>query len=233
MFWKASHQFLRIQANRFLMTTTENVSDVPEYANVKIGNNCFELSFESLVASMTHQYLSNSSNYHHNEDYDILFDVSKLLIIEYVLDQLKSKENIDILGNWFEDFVNFQQNKNKPLCKDVNITFNDGSIWQIKFLDLLAHKHSSEHSDDEDFIINYEDSFLVNNNEILEYLNKLSWSEVSELADEIQKPQPEPDYDSEYVSAKKEIVEWEKEVTLMDFFDINDIIECSRDEDDD
>ena len=71
MFWKASHQFLRIQANRFLMTTTENVSDVPEYANVKIGNNCFELSFDSLVASMTHQYLSNSSNYHHNEDYDI------------------------------------------------------------------------------------------------------------------------------------------------------------------
>jgi hypothetical protein len=61
----------------------------------------------------------------------------------------------------------------------------------------------------------------------------LSWGEVSELADEIQKPQPEPDYDSEYVSAKKEIVEWEKEVTLMDFFDINDIIECSRDEDDD
>lgn len=215
------------------MTTPETVVDTPEYINVKIGNSCFEISFETLVASMTHQYLSNSSNFHQNEDYDMLFDVSKLLITEYILDLLKENAYIDILGEWFEDFVQFQQNKNKPLCKDINISFNDGSIWQIKFLDLLAHKFSVENGEDKDFIIDYEDEFLFNEEKVVEFLNTLTWSEVFQLADEIQKPQPEPDYESEYLSAKKEIIEWEKEVTIMDFFDINDIIEYGREDDDD
>lgn len=201
----------------------------PEYVKVKIGNSFFDLAFDSLVASMTHQYLANHHTVREGADYDVLFEVTKELISDYIKENISKKEFFDILGDWVPEFVIYHNEKNKPLCKDININFENGSIWQIKLLDLLAHK-CNVLNDEDDFEIDYEDPLLNDDEEIIKYLNEKSWSEIQDLAEEIQKPQPEPDYESMYANSQKNVISWEKNISLLDFFDISDIITLSEDQ---
>lgn len=202
----------------------------PEYANVKIGNSIFELSFDSLIASMVHQYLNNFHKQDSAGDYNVIFDVTKGLITDFVMDDLIKREHIDILGDWVHEFITYHNDKNKPLCKDIHIQFENGSIWQIKLLDLLAHKYNIDESVEE-FDIDYDDPCVKDDNEIVKYLETLNWETLADMAEEIQKPQPEPDYSSMYESAKKEVVSWEKPVSLLDFFDLDDIISLTEEDD--
>lgn len=208
---------------------------IPEFVKVKIGNSVFELAYDSLIASMTHQYLTNHHTLREGTDYDVVFEVTKELITDFVKENLINKDYVDILGDWIPEFVVFHNEKNKPLCKDINITFENGSIWQIKLLDLLAFKYEI-HSDEDDFEINYEDPLLKDDSDIIKYLDEVSWEQIQEFAEEIQPPQPEPDYNKMYESASKSVISWEKNISLLDFFDISDIINISEDqeeEDDD
>lgn len=208
---------------------------IPEFVKVKIGNSIFDLAYDSLIASMTHQYLTNHHTLREGTDYDVVFEVTKELITDFVKEILVEKEYVDILGDWVPEFVVFHNEKNKPLCKDINITFENGSIWQIKLLDLLAFKYEIN-SDEDDFEINYEDPLLKDDSEIIKYLSEISWEQIQEVAEEIQQPQPEPDYNKMYESASKSVISWEKNISLLDFFDISDIINISEDqeeEDDD
>ena len=202
---------------------------LPEYIKVKIGNQIFDLAFESLIASMTHQYLSNHHNVRPDADYDVLFEVTKELISDFVIDSISKKEFVDILGEWVPEFVIFHNEKNKPLCKDINISFENGSIWQIKLLDLLAFK-CNVFNDEDDFEIDYQDPLLNDDNEIINFLNSKTWSEIQDLAEEIQKPQPEPNYEQMFSESTISVISWEKNVSLLDFFDIDDIISISEDQ---
>jgi hypothetical protein len=155
---------------------------IPEFVKIKIGNSTFDLAFDSLIASMTHQYLSNHHTMREDSDYDLIFEVTKELISDFIKDNLDKKEYIDILGDWVPEFVVYHNEKNKPLCKDINITFKNGSIWQIKLLDLLAHKYDANNDsniDEDDFEIDYNDSLLKDDNEI--NLQNYQKSEVSKL----------------------------------------------------
>jgi hypothetical protein len=209
---------------------------IPEFVKIKIGNSIFDLAYDSLIASMTHQYLSNHHTMREDADYDLIFEVTKELISDFVKDNIDKKEYIDILGDWVPEFVVYHNEKNKPLCKDINITFKNGSIWQIKLLDLLAHKYdvnNDSESDEDDFEIDYNDSLLKDDNEIIQYLENLSWNDIQEIAEEIQQPQPEPNYNELYETSEKTVISWEKNISLLDFFDISDIINISEDQEED
>ena len=56
---------------------------IPEFVKIKIGNSTFDLAFDSLIASMTHQYLSNHHTMREDSDYDLIFEVTKELISDF------------------------------------------------------------------------------------------------------------------------------------------------------
>ena len=84
----------------------------------------------------------------------------------------------------------------------------------------------------ENAIINIE-KFLKDDNEIIQYLENLSWNDIQEIAEEIQQPQPEPNYNELYETSEKTVISWEKNISLLDFFDISDIINISEDQEED
>ena len=53
------------------MTTQTSLSGVlPDYFEVKIGSSVFELETETLLTSMTHQYLSRNATIEETDNYD-------------------------------------------------------------------------------------------------------------------------------------------------------------------
>lgn len=191
--------------------------NLPEYFKIKLGNSEYELDTETLITSLSHQYLSKTSNQNSFEHYDVLFSLIKDEIKEY----LSKTENkfIDLFGDWSEDFKNFHNAKNEPICKDIVFNFSDGSKWSIKILDLLTLR--------EDFNamrINYEDPILKDDTLLFDWILTLDWDDVSELAEEIERPKPEPDYVNEWKACNKEVVLWENQSNILDFFEVDDTI---------
>ena len=193
---------------------------LPNFFKVKIGKSEYDLEVETLITSLSHQYLSKTSNQSSFENYDILFSLVKEEIHEYVSElHLKGENFIDLFGDWYDDFKTFHNRKNDPICKDIVFNFSDGSKWAVKILDILTLR-----DDFKAHKINYDDPVLFDENLLREWLSELDWKDVIELAEEIERPQPQPDYDSEWKSCNKEIVSWEDNVSLLDIFDIDDII---------
>jgi hypothetical protein len=85
---------------------------------------------------------------------------------------------------------------------------------------------------DSDFAINFDDDLLKNDEEFIEWVSNLAWDDIKHLADEIKRPQPEPDYENEWQSTQKSIVKWEESFSIFDFFEINDTM-SEEDSDDD
>lgn len=204
-----------------MTTTTSLIKLLPDYFEVKIGSSIFELETESLLTSMTHQYLSRNSAIDESENYDILFGITKSEIKSYLDDKTKKDETfIDLFGPWVDDFKIFHEKRNEPLSRDIEFGFSDGSRWIIKILDLMAIRSQP----DGEFAINFDDDLLKNDSEFIEWVNSLEWDEVKHLADEIKRPQPEPDYENEWKNSEKSIVKWEEKFSIFDFFEINDTI---------
>lgn len=195
-------------------------SKLPDYFKVKIGNAEYELDTETLISSLSHQYLSKNSNQNSFESYDILYSLIKEEITEYISEIAKDKDNfIDLFGNWNEDFRLFHNKKNEPLCRDINFNFSDGSKWCVKILDLMTLREDFDASK-----INYDDPILYNEELLFEWLSELKWDDVFEIAEEIERPQPAPDYETEWALCNKDIVYWEKSFNILDFFEPDDII---------
>ena len=196
---------------------TENL---PSYFEVKIGNSKFGMMTESLITTLCHQYLNKHQNIYNFDHYEMIFHSVKLEIEKFVETLVeKQVEELDLLGNWIEDFQTFQQEKNQHLCRDFVVEFSDGSKWSIRLLDLLSIKYDDEIDDD--------DPILKDENLLLKWINTLSWNDLEPFAEEIQRPQPAPDYVKEFKKAKKEIIVWEKTINLLD------LLETSNDEDED
>lgn len=197
---------------------TENL---PSYFEVKIGNSKFEMLTESLITTLCHQYLNKYQNVYNFDHYEVIFESVKFELQKF-LENIVEKENkeFDLLGDWPEEFQLFQQQKNQHLCKDFVVEFSDGSRWSIRILDLLSLKYDDEDVDENDPILHDEKL-------LLKWINTLSWNDIEPFAEEIQRPQPAPDYGKEFRRAKKEIISWEKTINLLD------LLEASNNEDED
>lgn len=196
------------------------IENLPAYFEVKIGNSKFQMMTESLITTLCHQYLNKHQNVYNFDHYEVLFHSVKLEIQKF-LEHLTNNEinELDLLEDWVDKFQDFQQEKNKYLCKDFVVEFSDNSKWSIKLLDLLSLKYDDE--------IDEDDPMLKNEQLLLKWVTSLSWKDLEMYAEEIQRPQPEPDYVKEFKKAKKEIVVWEKTMNLLD------LLEASNDEEDD
>ena len=107
----------------------------------------------------------------------------------------------------------------------MTFEFTDGSKWMIKILDLLAYKNNSAD-------LNLSDPILENDEELINWVNDLEWEDVKHLADEITRPQPEPNYEEEWKNCTKNIEIWDEPIDILDFFEINDMIGLVSDQDD-
>jgi hypothetical protein len=212
------------------MTTQTSLSRVlPDYFEVKIGSSIFELETETLMTSMAHQYLSRNNAIDENSNYDIIFGITKTEIKSFLFEKIKNDEYfIDLFGQWFEEFKEFQTKRNEPLSRDIEFEFSDGSKWIIKILDLMTLRSIPN----SDFAINFDDDLLQNDEDLLSWVNSLDWEDIKHLADEIRRPQPEPDYENEWKQSSKNIVKWEESFSIFDFFEIDDTM-SEEDSDDD
>ena len=201
---------------------------LPEFFKVKLGNIEYEMTTESLIVSMTHQFVSKNTSYHNIENYDAVFTVTKSEIEDFLLSKTISGENfIDIFGDWILEFRFYHHKKNEPLCRDIQFKFSDESEWSIKFIDLLTIK-----AKDKDYIINFKDPIVNDENLLSEYIQSLTWEDVKHYAEELKRPQPEPDYEKEWADCTKTIVQWEDTIDILDFLELDDKI-YEEEEDDD
>lgn len=198
---------------------------LPEFFKTKIGNSEYEIEAETLLASMAHQFISKSNNQANIENYDVIFQISRNEIEEYLSLKYQNKENfIDLFGDWIDDFRQFHTQKNEPICRDLIFKFSDGSKWCIKIIDLLSLRETDENS-----AINFDDEILKDNTALIDWVNTLTWDDVKDMAEEIERPQPEPDYSQEWLSIEKELVNWDETINLLDFFEIDDTIDIEED----
>lgn len=212
-----------------MTTQTSLIRVLPEYFEVKVGSSIFELDTDTLLTSMSHQYLSRNVNLDESTNYDIIFGVTKTEIKSFLYEKAKNEETfIDLFGPWFEEFRTYQNKRNEPLSRDVEFEFSDKSKWIIKVLDLMTLRSN----EDSEFSINFDDEILQNDDNFLEWVNSLEWNDIKHLADEIRRPQPEPEYENEWKMSQKNLVKWEDNFNIFDFFEIDDTM-SEEDSDDD
>ena len=194
--------------------------NLPDFFKVKLGNIEYEMTTESLIVSMTHQFVSKNTSYHNIENYDAVFTVTKSEIEDFLLSKTIAGENfIDIFGDWILEFRFYHHKKNEPLCRDIQFKFSDESEWSIKFIDLLTIK-----AKDKDYIINFKDPIVSDENLLSEYIQSLTWEDVKHYAEELKRPQPEPDYEKEWADCTKTIVQWDDTIDILDFLELDDKI---------
>lgn len=200
---------------------------LPSYFKTQIGNAEYELETDTLLTSMAHQFISRSNNQANIDNYDVIFSISKSEIEEYLLLKYEDSNFIDLFGNWIEDFKIYHSAKNEPLCRDLIFSFSDNSKWCIKIIDLLSLRN-----EDGDDTINFDDEILKDDNLLLDWVKTLTWDDVKDLAEEIERPQPEPDYENEWVVVEKSINKWDETINILDFFELDDTIEYVEEDDD-
>lgn len=212
-----------------MTTQTSPIRVLPDYFEVKVGSSIFELNTDTLLTSMSHQYLSRNNNLDENTNYDIIFGITKTEIKSFLYEKTKNDETfIDLFGPWFDEFRTFQNKRNEPLSRDVEFEFSDKSKWIIKVLDLMTLRSNEE----SEFSINFDDEILCNDENFMEWINSLEWNDIKHLADEIIRPQPEPEYEKEWKLSTKNLVKWEDNFSIFDFFEIDDTM-SEEDSDDD
>lgn len=205
----------------------------PEYVKVRLGKNFFEVETKSLISSMALQLIDSSPITNNNENFDVIFDTTKNEIKDYLNDKFEEEEFfVDLFDDWKNNFREFQSKKHLPFCKDVIVEFSDQSQWSFRMIDLMAFKNSSP--EDDEFDVDYNDPVLQDDVSLLTWLSsEIKWDDIMHLADEIQRPQPEPDYDSEWINSKKYVKTWDKDFNILEMLGITDKIDSEDDEEDD
>lgn len=210
---------------------TDNV--LPEHITVKIGKNKFEISSDYLLSSMVQQVIHKNNALYNSDDFMMVFDVTKIEVTNF-LESLPETdlEEFDLLGDWLEKFDEFQVNKNKVFCKDLIVEFSDKTRWMLKFIDIMTIKNQLDGVDED--LIDPKDKLLADEETFLNFVNeKLTWKDVCEHAELIKSDEQDEQFESEWKTAKKEILPWDKNLSIFDFISIGDIIVDENDIDDD
>lgn len=216
------------------MSQTENSKEqiLPQYMNLLIGKNCFDIPTENVISSMVQQVIHKNNMLYNADDYAMVFDVTKIEIVNFLESLPKDElDDLDLLGDWIETFDTFQVNKNQSYCKDLIIEFSDKTKFIVKFLDLLSLKNQLN-GDDSDFI-NPKDELLADEDKFVEYFTEnFSWEQISPFAEMLKDDTDEEKYSSEWKSSKKSVSPWEKNLSIFDFISHTDIM-IEEDEEDD
>ena len=206
---------------------------LPEYVTVKIGKNKFQLSSEYLLSSMVQQVIHKNNSLYNSDDFMMVFDVTKIEVTNFLESLPETElEEFDLLGDWLEKFDEFQVNKNKVFCKDLIVEFSDKTRWILKFIDIMTIKNQLEGVDED--LIDPKDELLADEETFLNFVNeKLTWKDVCEHAELIKSDEQDEQFESEWKTAKKEILPWDKNLSIFDFISIGDIIVDGENIDDD
>lgn len=209
--------------------------ECPEQIKVLFNKLKIDMPFDSVISSLAHQVLSKNAFRFEGEQYYYFYETTVIEVREYLLEKLKqnSKFVVNLFGDWTEDFLSYQAEKSKPFSKDLIVTFSDQSEWSIKLIDLIALLEDLDRDKDtEEIIIDSKHPLLENEEALIEWASdNLDWNLLSEMAEEVKRPQPEPDYLNEWHKASKKIVAWEDKVNLFDIISLTSADE-SDDEDD-
>ena len=209
--------------------------ECPEQVKVLFNKLKVDMPFDSVISSLAHQILSKNAFKFEGEQYYYFYETTVIEVREYILEKLKenSKFVVNLFGDWTEDFLSYQAEKSKPFSKDMIVTFSDSSEWSIKLIDLIALLEDLDRDRDTDeIIIDTKHPLLEDEEALIKWASdNLDWNLLGEMAEEIKRPQPEPDYLSEWKNASKKIVAWEDKVNMFDIISLTSADE-SDDEDD-
>ena len=178
------------------------------------------MDFNQVSASMTHQLLNKNARGVDSEHFYMLFETTLIEIKEYLADKASADSNFfaNLFGEWFQDFFTYQNEKSKPFSKDVIVTFSDGSEWAIKALDILALAQNFDvKRKNKEIVIDAKDPLLVNDKAMIKWVEKyLKWDDIKDLAEEVKRPQPEVNYEAEWLKASKRVQEWENPISIIE-----------------
>jgi hypothetical protein len=209
--------------------------ECPEQIKVLFNKIKVDMPFESVVSSLTHQILSKNAYKFEGEQYYYFYESTIIEVREYLLEKLRNDNRfvVNLFGNWNQDFLSYQEEKSRPFSKDLVVTFSDGSEWSLKIIDLISLADNLERdSYTQEIIVDTKHPLLENEEEMMKWASEnLDWNLLSELAEEIKRPQPEPNYVNEWKNASKRIVSWDDKVNMFDIISLTSINE-SDDEDD-
>jgi hypothetical protein len=209
--------------------------ECPEQVKVTFNKLKVDMPFDSVISSLAHQILSKNAFKFEGEQYYYFYETTVIEVREYILEKLKqnSKFVVNLFGDWTQDFLDYQAEKSKPFSKDMIVTFSDQSEWSIKLIDLIALLEDLDRDRDTDeIVIDTKHPLLENEDALIKWASdNLDWNLLGDLAEEVKRPQPEPDYLSEWKNASKKIVAWEDKVNMFDIISLTSADE-SDDEDD-
>lgn len=193
------------------------------------------MPFESVVSSLTHQILSKNAYKFEGEQYYYIYESTVIEIREFLLEMLKrnSKFIVNLFGDWNSDFLAYQEEKSKPFSKDLIVTFSDGSEWSVKIIDLVSLIDNLERDElSKELIIDTKHPLLQDEEAMMDWASKnLDWNLLSELAEEIKRPDNGPDYVKEWKDASKKIVAWDDKVNMFDIMSLTSMNESDDDDD--
>ena len=203
-----------------IQTINNEEHKIPEYFKVKIGKAEMELESDCLISTMCHQVIHKKNSLYNSDDFVMIFDVTKSEIKDFLLSSyINLEEEIDIFGDWMEKFNEYQVEKNKLFCKDLNIEFGDGTKWTVKILDVLYIKNSLEGIDPD--IIDLDDSLLHDDVLMIKWIEKnVKWEDISSYAELVKTDEKEAYRTKNFKRAKKEFVAWEKNLSIFDFISL-------------
>jgi hypothetical protein len=194
--------------------------EYPAKINVLLSKKLVPMDFNQVSASMTHQLLNKNARGVDSDHFYMLFETTLIEIKEYLADKASADTNFfaNLFGEWFQDFFTYQNEKSKPFSKDVIVTFSDGSEWAVKALDILALAQNFDvKRKSKEIVIDAKDPMLVNDKAMIKWVEKyLKWDDIKDLAEEVKRPQPEIDYDAEWLKANKRVQEWENPISIIE-----------------
>lgn len=207
-----------------IQTINNEEHKIPEYFKVKIGKAEMDLESDCLISTMCHQVIHKKNSLYNSEDFVMIFDVTKSEIKDFLLSSyINLEDEIDIFGDWMEKFNEYQVEKNKLFCKDLNIEFGDGTKWTVKILDVLYIKNSLEGKDPD--IIDLDDSLLHDDLLMIKWIEKhVKWEDISSYAELVKTDEKEAYRTKNFKKAKKEFVAWEKNLSIFDFISLGDMM---------
>lgn len=175
------------------------------------------MSRESVIASLTNQFLTKTSPEVIGEQYFKLFQICSKDIEQY-LDSLDSSNAFNLFGEWIDSFSEFKSTAAFSIMKEVCIKFSDGSIYAIPIIDVLYLLESkNKEISYEDFLIGLDENSIESDDVVLSRTSEeLDWEAISQFAVESKSPDSCPDFASEFKDAEKHIEIWKLD------FDEND-----------
>jgi hypothetical protein len=198
------------------VAAVDRANATPKIVSVVLAGRILEMPFDSVLASMANQLASRSAIPPGLTYYDT-FQLYKSDIEQYLLEMFAANPDyqVDLFdSSWVKQFFAWKSEKNKPFCKDIVVTFPDGSEWSLRAIDVATLRaeqlfDEKENVSPEEFL-KERDRYLEDDESLLAWASThLCWEDVSAYAEETRRPQPEMDYASAWQSAPKRIQPWD------------------------